>query len=362
MKKIEVVARSQEQARRKAAEKLGLPYEQLHVIEEYEPDEIDLKGLTEEEAGLTEEERGAGEPVLYMVEHSILENMEPVEEWLAGLVDHFQPGATIDLVQSGDGVRAVVDGPDPSIFIGRQGHTLAALQHLISRVVPRLIENCPPVHLDVGDYRDRKIETLERLADQIVARARRAGKPMALKPMPSPDRKFLHNYLKSQNGISTQSHGREPFRYLVVAPEGVTIDENNVPPPPEDTGDRGDDRGNRGGRRRGGQGGGQGGGRRGRGGRGGQQGQQGQGRSGGDPRRQGGQQRRGGEDPYAEERRRLREIAATFENDEEFQAAEERAFRDFHLEESPSRMMAYNENAVNTAALDAGNGLVDEIE
>jgi spoIIIJ-associated protein len=353
MKKIEVVARSQEQARRKAAAKLGLPYEQLHVIEEYEPDEIDLKGLTAEEAGLAEEERGTGEPVLYVVEHSVLENLGPVQEWLAGLVDRFQPGATVELMQSGDGVRAVVDGPDPSIFIGRQGHTLAALQHLISRVVPRLVENCPPVHLDVGDYRDRKIETLERLADQVVARARRAGKPMALKPMPSPDRKFLHNYLKSQNGVSTQSHGREPFRYLVVATEGVKIDESNVPPPPEDSGDRGDDRGDRGGRRRGGQGG-----RRGRGGRAGQQG-----RSGGDPRRQGGQpHRRGGEDPYAEERRRLREIAATFENDEEFQAAEERAFRDFHLEESPSRMMAYNENAANPANLEPGNALVDEIE
>lgn len=249
MKHVEVVARSEAQALAKAANKLGVPVEDVEIIEEYEPDTLDLENLAKEEESASEEEK-QGEPVLYVVQMSLKRAVEGAREWVQGLIERFQPGASIEMVVEGEGLTAVVEAPDPSIFIGKGGHTLAALQHVVTRVVPRRVENCPPVQLDVGDYRDRKKEQLERLAESAARRALKTRKNVSLKPMPSTDRKFIHNILKGFKGIATASYGQEPRRYIVVEVAGG---EKGGRPGGRDRGDRGrgharGDRGDRGGR------------------------------------------------------------------------------------------------------------------
>ncbi|MDK2971831.1 MAG: spoIIIJ-associated protein [Candidatus Sumerlaeota bacterium] len=359
MKKVEVVARSQEQALEKAAAQLELPATKLHVIEEYEPDELDLQTLEAEEAELPEDQRLSGDPVLFVVQESPYENIAPIQEWLQGLVERFQPGSTVEVVPSGDHLRAVIDGPEASIFIGRQGQTLSAFQHLMSRVIPQINKDAPEVHIDVGDYRDRRLELLRRVADQAVRRARKMRQNIPLKPMPSHDRKYLHNYLASEAGITTQSFGKDPHRYLLIEVEGA----ESTAPLPRDDNDEG------GGRRRGGDSR-----RRGRGGRDrdnrgnrddrGNRAGQGEPRGGGRKGRGG---RRGGaqaeHDPYAEERRRLREMAATMQDiDENGEPVPPGAYEDVRIDEIPSRMLRYDEKSMDQSAFDPEKPLVDEIE
>lgn len=320
MKQVEIIARSEEQALQKASLQLETPVEDLVIVEEYDPDQIDLDELAKEEAELPEEERSAGEPVLYVVQISQGTVIEPIQEWIQGLVERFQPGATCEVIAERGELLAVIDGPDPSIFIGRQGHTLAALQHIVTRVVPHLVdEDCPPVNLDVGDYRDRRLKILERIADGAARRAQKTRRSVALKPMPSTDRKFVHNFLKTVSGISTVSQGREPRRYVIIEPAG-----------------------------------GQG---RGGGGRG-------SGRGGNRGRSNGGnhQEKRGGnvltaEERYIEEqRRKMREAA------ENPPAPLEAGYEDVTIEETPTRLPEYKADSVDESLLDPNRPLVDEIE
>jgi spoIIIJ-associated protein len=320
MRTLEVVARSQEQAIRKAAAQLEVSPEELTVIEEYEPDALDLERLAEEEKDLPEAEK-QGEAVLYVVEAGTGQILAAAAEWLNGLVDRFQPGSSVEVqVEQGE-IVAFIDAPEPPIFIGRQGQTLEALQHVVSRVMPQLIEGCPPVKLEVGDYREKREEQLGRMATNAADKALRTRRAVALPTMSAHDRKLIHNILKNYAGVVTSSHGREPERYVVVEAEGAAG--NAIPQAPDV--------------RRSGRGGGNSGDGRGRGGRSGSK----------------GNSRGGRRDLYGEQPAIQVERPETQQDDE---------FRETHIEESSSRLPVYKERPEDDSLLDPTRPLVDELE
>ena len=70
--------------------------------------------------------------------------------------------------------------------------------------------------LDVGNYRERRQETLEQLAERVADKAVRTGIKEDLEPMSSLERKIIHNALSSRLDIETYSVGTDPNRYLVI--------------------------------------------------------------------------------------------------------------------------------------------------
>ncbi|MCB2156967.1 hypothetical protein KQI84_18980 [bacterium] len=314
MRQVEVIARSEAGALEKASAKLEETLENLEIIEEYEPDELDLEQLTKDEDGLPEEDR-QGEPVLYVVRAGISRFIERTREVVTGMVNRFQPGSTCEVFVEEGSIIARIDAPEPSIFIGRGGGTLDSMQHVITRILTKSEDDFPQVFLDVGDYREKKLERLEDIAEQAARRALKTRRNVRLRPMPSQDRKFIHNYLKSRQGISTSSHGREPKRFIEIEVAGGSRD-------------------SRGGRGRGGRSGG--------------------GRDGG----RGGDRRRGGGDSGNNQQRREQPAPPS----EMRQPAPPSNYEDVAIEERSSRLPAYKEAPVDKTAFDPDRPLVDEIE
>jgi len=106
-----------------------------------------------------------------------------------------------------------------SLLIGRDGQNLDALQYLINRMILRVGREAPMVVIDVENYRRRQFDKLERLGQRAAARARETGNEIELDPMPALERKYLHHFLRSLEGIRTFSRGDEPERYLVLIAE-----------------------------------------------------------------------------------------------------------------------------------------------
>jgi spoIIIJ-associated protein len=48
----------------------------------------------------------------------------------------------------------------------------------------------------------------------------RSGRPVALEPMTSVERKIVHLHLQEMDGVGTSSEGVEPNRHVIVLPEG----------------------------------------------------------------------------------------------------------------------------------------------
>ncbi len=105
---------------------------------------------------------------------------------------------------------------DRGILIGKHGQTLDSLQYLTNLVANKNTTERIRVIIDVEDYRDRRVETLTRLAVRLAEKVKRTGERVALEPMNPHERKIIHMALQSDRRVVTLSEGDEPFRHVVI--------------------------------------------------------------------------------------------------------------------------------------------------
>lgn len=101
-------------------------------------------------------------------------------------------------------------------LIGKRGQTLNALQEIAQNYLNTIYRSYGMIILDVENYREKRRETLENLAVNMAKKAVRTNQPVRLEPMPSFERKIMHNVLSGRDDINTYSEGSEPNRYLVI--------------------------------------------------------------------------------------------------------------------------------------------------
>lgn len=110
-------------------------------------------------------------------------------------------------------------GDDLGILIGRRGDTLDSLQYLVNLAVNRQGIERVRIVLDVENYRQRREETLVRLAKRLSEKVKRTGKRVILEPMSPQERRIIHTALQGDIRVMTYSEGEEPFRKVVIAPK-----------------------------------------------------------------------------------------------------------------------------------------------
>jgi spoIIIJ-associated protein len=76
----------------------------------------------------------------------------------------------------------------------------------------------------VAGYRERRREALERFARSVAEQVVDTGEPRAMEPMPSADRKVIHDVLATIDGVTSHSEGDDPYRRVVVTPSTASND------------------------------------------------------------------------------------------------------------------------------------------
>lgn len=117
-----------------------------------------------------------------------------------------------------DVLPLIIEGEDVGILIGKHGATLQSFQYLMNLTLNNHSEGALRVAVDAGNYRARRQESLEAVARGTASRVRRENRPIKMEPMPSSERRIVHDFLKNEAGVSTQSEGREPHRCVIIAP------------------------------------------------------------------------------------------------------------------------------------------------
>lgn len=125
---------------------------------------------------------------------------------------------TIHTEQNGKYVTLRLESKKAALLIGKRGQTLNALQQLSQLVANKYANHFLMIQLDVENYRERRQESLEQLAERMADKAIRTGKKVEFEPMPSYERKVIHHALSQRLDIETVSVGSEPNRYLVIEP------------------------------------------------------------------------------------------------------------------------------------------------
>lgn len=109
-----------------------------------------------------------------------------------------------------------VSGEKMGALIGKHGQTLDALQYLVSLYVNKESESFMKIKLDTENYRERRQQTLEKLAGSIAYKVKKNKKPVYLEPMNPNERRIIHSALQRDPEVITKSEGKDPYRKVVV--------------------------------------------------------------------------------------------------------------------------------------------------
>ncbi len=167
--------------------------------EEFE-DEEDVEGSENEETTVDRLEEAA----------------HVTKAYLEGIAKTYGAEATVTVEVRRDRMTFVFDTDKQGLLIGKHGKILNALQVLAQVSVHRFVKGRISVQVDVGDYRQRRSETLQQIAERTARKVLKTKQPVYLEPLPAYERKQIHAALSKNKRISTHSEGKEPHRYLVV--------------------------------------------------------------------------------------------------------------------------------------------------
>jgi spoIIIJ-associated protein len=141
------------------------------------------------------------------------------QRFTEGLLEAFGVEHRTEVVTEGDHIEVRVHGEQLGLLVGPRGSTLQALQELVRIVAQRKLgDHDSRLTVDVGGYRQRRRDALERFARQVADDVLGSGEPRAMEPMTSSDRKVVHDTLSQIEGITTRSEGDDPNRRVVVLP------------------------------------------------------------------------------------------------------------------------------------------------
>ena len=112
-------------------------------------------------------------------------------------------------------------------MIGHRGETLEALQYLSGLVANHVDNSYYRITLDIGNYREKRRETLEALGKKMAAKAVRTGRNTSLEPMNPYERRIIHTAVQTVEGAKSWSEGEDLARHVVIGP----VDGERLPQP-----------------------------------------------------------------------------------------------------------------------------------
>lgn len=232
MRNIEVTAKTVEQAIEKGLQMLGVEREDVEykvinegsmlkkaMVEIYtfasaEEREEFKKNNNKKEVKLvkTEEETMVEIPTEHVEEVTAI-----VTEFLEGILKHMNIEGTVTRgVKNGD-IIFKVNGESINNLIGYHGETLEAIQYIVNKIVrDRVKDYRRKVYIDVENYRRKRQETVEQIAERVAKKVLTTKRSIKLEPMNSFERKSIHFALSNIEHIATHSEGNEPNRCLVI--------------------------------------------------------------------------------------------------------------------------------------------------
>ena len=152
---------------------------------------------------------------------------ERTVEFLEGLFELLNITACTELVSEGDKVEINVTAANTTAIIGKHGAMLDAIQTLAGAVANTGRDDYKRVVVDCENYRENREATLNKLSENLAQKAIRLGKKIKLEPMNPYERRIIHAALSEREGVSTQSEGKEPNRYIVIVPDN--LEDPNAP-------------------------------------------------------------------------------------------------------------------------------------
>lgn len=147
----------------------------------------------------------------------INEVAEFLKEKLSELLKNMEIDAKFESSIRDEQINIKIYSDKNAILIGRNGQTLQAIQTILRQMVYNELGKYPYILLDVENYKEKKINNLEKTAKKIAKEVIKTKVEVKLDDMNSYERRIVHNALSEFKNISTTSEGEEPHRHIVIS-------------------------------------------------------------------------------------------------------------------------------------------------
>ncbi len=141
---------------------------------------------------------------------------------------------SVSFCEEDEGIAIELDcGENYGVVIGRRGETLDAIQYLVRLYMNKGKENYKRVSINIGNYREKRADTLRELAKRNAAKVLRNGRNVVLDPMNPYERRIIHTAIQEIEGVDSHSVGSDSDRKVVI-----TLAEGFKPTNPDSRGNR----------------------------------------------------------------------------------------------------------------------------
>ena len=117
-----------------------------------------------------------------------------------------------------------ISTPDGRLLTGKGGETLAAINHLVRKVVEKHLgitdETAKHGHwnvvVDINNFQKKRVDNVKAIAHMMAERARFFKSSIEVDPMSAFERRIIHEFVGTMPDLKTESIGEGPKRRVVI--------------------------------------------------------------------------------------------------------------------------------------------------
>ena len=169
-------------------------------------------------AAETIEEVGEAEPVEEEIASS--ESLEVVKTELLQIVELMGFPSILEMDNEGLSVSCTLRGDFEEDLTGVDGKVLDSLQYILRKVVTRKVPERLRISINVGDFREKRLETLKEKAVELASIVKEDGKTQVLPALNPSERRAIHMILQEDKEIRSRSVGDGLFKKILIYKPG----------------------------------------------------------------------------------------------------------------------------------------------
>ena len=156
------------------------------------------------------------------VEIEVIEKREVIKEikdYLIKILKAIGYTVNIEVKNKEEIPKYIIFSDNDALLIGKNGKNLKALSIIVSQHLNTELGRNYKFVIDVNEYKEKREQSLERLAKKIAREVANTKVEAKLDSMNSYERRIIHNALTNNRRVYTESEGEEPNRYVVIKPK-----------------------------------------------------------------------------------------------------------------------------------------------
>jgi len=167
------------------------------------------------------------EPLNGAVSDNDQESTELSESTLALITEELQRilelmgyPSVVEISASGTSVLCQVSEEHEAVLTGQDGKTLDSLQYLLRKIIARKVPERLRLSVDVGNYRQKRLDELKAQALEMAGKVREDGKTQVITALSPSERRVIHMSLQEDKEIRSRSVGDGLFKKILIYKPG----------------------------------------------------------------------------------------------------------------------------------------------